>query len=136
MTIKVLLDELVFLNDESAWAYPPLRGTLTAYAIAFRPVADVALERYAVPRGSRTWFVETASHAFLTYLTRRLGFKMTITSAKQFPNEALGMVARWLDGHHPDWSVEDEIDILDAAMERRHKFVVNLIGAICPKERP
>lgn len=135
MTIKVLLDELSFLSDDSAWADSPRQGTLIAYANAFKPIEDALVEKYQIPRGSIGWFRSTASHIFLTWVMRRVGIVMPITSAKQLPNQALSMVARWLEGQHPDWTVEDEVDILDAKMEQRQRFVINLLGAICPREK-
>ena len=136
MTIKILTDELLFLLDDFAWADSPRQGTLIAYAQAFKPIEDALVEKCQIPRGSIGWFRSAASHVFLTWVVRRVGIKMSITSAKQLPNQALSMIARWLDGHHPDWTIEDEVDILDRKMAERQRFVLNLLGAICPRVRP
>ena len=82
------------------------------------------------------WFYEQASHRFLTYLLKRIGIEMTITSAKQLPDEALNKIGRWLCGYHPDPTVDDEVNVLDAQQEKRRALVINLIGAVCPKEKP
>ena len=134
--IKVLLDELTFLKDLTTWQNKPNQPALISYGQAWKAVAKKAIARYEIPRGNWGWFEREASHRFLTFLMYSLELHYSIKSATQMTSESLNKIARWLNGQHPDWTVEDEINILDATMERRHEFVIDLLGAICPKERP